>query len=313
MLREQDRERDSDDSESSIAAAYAYNPPPPSPPPQCGTDIGESWVDRAVVKAPSEAEGEGASRTGSKLLPSPPTAAEMSLSVGMASWLRRHSRRMASLHEDLVRATCSCAGGQYLVGQPAGGAGGVAPAGKAGGARSSPRASAVLSVPREVTATSAAATAPGVATTGPHRSTLRPKARGSARAGGPPRVTLVSFARGESHERSLRRMRRAAFADDRLLWGDLELRSDPIFTRHAHAFAALDSLSNRSHGRRPYCAAFKPLMLARAIRQSASPSDYVLWAGTPAEAHTLIAALGAAAEVLVMLRLGAGVGWQGAG
>ena len=96
------------------------------------------------------------------------------------------------------------------------------------------------------------------------------------------RTTLVSFARGDVYEKSLRQMQNAeGFADRKLLWTEQELRRDPIFQQHVGTFELLERYTrNASHDqRRPYCAAFKPLMLLRALRTTCTgPSDYVLWA-----------------------------------
>ena len=81
------------------------------------------------------------------------------------------------------------------------------------------------------------------------------------------RTTLVSFARGDVYEKSLRQMQNAeGFADRKLLWTEQELRRDPIFQQHVGTFERLERYTrNASHDEhRPYCAAFKPLMLLRA-------------------------------------------------
>ena len=95
-----------------------------------------------------------------------------------------------------------------------------------------------------------------------------------------PHITLISFARGEPYETSLQRMRdaRSSFGDaSKLLWTDAELRSDPLFVKHEAAFRELDDIASENGiVHRPFCAAFKPLMLIRAM---ASRSDgYVMWA-----------------------------------
>ena len=64
-----------------------------------------------------------------------------------------------------------------------------------------------------------------------------------------------------------------------LLWGAKELSRDPIFAQQLRASIA-HSRSNVS-SRRPYCAAFKPLVLWRALQQ-ACEGDYVLWADSSA-------------------------------
>jgi len=96
------------------------------------------------------------------------------------------------------------------------------------------------------------------------------------------RITLVSYARGTTFEHSLEGMRNfaASFADEILLWTDEQLRADPLYQAHLARFRVLDDLSTRvKHGRhRPYCTAFKPLMMLRAISQRKSSRDYVLWA-----------------------------------
>ena len=68
-----------------------------------------------------------------------------------------------------------------------------------------------------------------------------------------------------------------------LLWNDSALFDDPLFARFRGAFGNLQEENlNRSDQfwgmkQRPFCAAFKPIILLRAMR-SARKGDYIMWA-----------------------------------
>ena len=94
--------------------------------------------------------------------------------------------------------------------------------------------------------------------------------------------TLVSVAMGEPYESSLQHLSRTAAAagfNRTLLWTRKAFLSDPLAQRHAEELAALDAAarSKRKHPYRPFCAAFKPIALWRAMLES-NEGDYVLWA-----------------------------------
>ena len=90
------------------------------------------------------------------------------------------------------------------------------------------------------------------------------------------RITLVSFAKGASFKKVLDSMRVQAQArfSSTMLWGDDEFLADPLVQKQAEQLRFLDAMP-MPMGRRPYCAAFKPLMLLRALQTTSS--EYVLW------------------------------------
>ena len=94
---------------------------------------------------------------------------------------------------------------------------------------------------------------------------------------GQPAVTLVSAALGPAtYLRPLERFRkswRAGGFNSSLLWTARELHADALYKRFAREFDALA----KHRQRRPYCAAFKPLAILRALLESCD-GDYVLWA-----------------------------------
>eukprot|EP00316_Scyphosphaera_apsteinii_P016369 CAMPEP_0119344648 /NCGR_PEP_ID=MMETSP1333-20130426/107078_1 /TAXON_ID=418940 /ORGANISM="Scyphosphaera apsteinii, Strain RCC1455" /LENGTH=375 /DNA_ID=CAMNT_0007357089 /DNA_START=13 /DNA_END=1141 /DNA_ORIENTATION=- len=97
-----------------------------------------------------------------------------------------------------------------------------------------------------------------------------------------PRVTLVSFADGAVYEKSLHMLRQQVWADRKMLWTDVQLRQDPLFIEHSHLFSKLADITNSypllgHKQQRPYCDAFKPIMILAAMRKSSRPRDYVLW------------------------------------
>jgi len=99
-------------------------------------------------------------------------------------------------------------------------------------------------------------------------------------------ITLVTVGINEPYESSLRAMRH--FARDlgfisTLAWMEKDFLNDPVTRQHMGAFTMLDSYKNESiicstwqQYCRPYCAAFKPVVLMRALRESGG--DYVMWA-----------------------------------
>ena len=107
-----------------------------------------------------------------------------------------------------------------------------------------------------------------------------------------PRFTLCSVAIGqpfESHLEQLRFSAAAAGFDRTMLWKKSDVAAalaDPAFNGSTiAAFNVMDAFFRRYHHKRgtghfsarPYCAAFKPLIMWIALTSSA-PGDYVLWA-----------------------------------
>ena len=107
-----------------------------------------------------------------------------------------------------------------------------------------------------------------------------------------PRFTLCSVAIGqpfESHLEQLRFSAAAAGFDRTMLWKKSDVAAalaDPAFNGSTTAaFGVMDAFFRRYHHKRgtghfsarPYCAAFKPLIMWIALTSSA-PGDYVLWA-----------------------------------
>lgn len=105
-----------------------------------------------------------------------------------------------------------------------------------------------------------------------------------------PRFTLCSVAIFEPYESHLEQLRTSAAAagfDRTMLWKRADVLADPLLSQH-RVKAAFDTMHkfwakyHRKKGTghfsaRPFCAAFKPVIMWRAMLQSA-PGDYVLWA-----------------------------------
>ena len=97
-------------------------------------------------------------------------------------------------------------------------------------------------------------------------------------------VTLISYARGEAYEASLKLMQVAANSStlsELMLWTDKELLEDPLCRQNPEWLAKLETLSyQRLRGRmvRPYCLMVKPLMFLRALQRNLGNGGYVLWA-----------------------------------
>ena len=99
-----------------------------------------------------------------------------------------------------------------------------------------------------------------------------------------PRRMLVSVGIGPAYEASLAPLRTSASTagfDGILLWTEAHLRADPLWAEHAAALEALRLIgmqSRRKHrSSRPYCAAFKPFALWRAM-QGTAEGGHVMWA-----------------------------------
>ena len=99
------------------------------------------------------------------------------------------------------------------------------------------------------------------------------------------RVTLVSVAVGQPFEDSLRRLwdESSALFNRSVLWrGRAEVLDDPLARLYREVFLRLDAEATRrarggKHPFRPFCAAFKPLAIWRALADG-NDGDYVLWA-----------------------------------
>jgi len=83
------------------------------------------------------------------------------------------------------------------------------------------------------------------------------------------------------YERALKEMGEHVWADRKMLWTEEALQRDPLFVEHREAFAELERIAQspelRGHKQwRPYCAAFKPIIILRAMSE-ARKGDYVLW------------------------------------
>lgn len=94
--------------------------------------------------------------------------------------------------------------------------------------------------------------------------------------------TLVSVGIGEPYESSLQHLSRTASPSGfnrTLLWTRKAFMSDPLSQKYSEELGALDAAarSKRKHPYRPFCAAFKPIALLRAMMES-SDGDYVMWA-----------------------------------
>jgi hypothetical protein len=99
-------------------------------------------------------------------------------------------------------------------------------------------------------------------------------------------VALVSVCIGAVFERRISRLRKLAEhmgALETLIWTEADFLSDPIISPHAHKFRSLNGF-NASYLQhftgmqahfRPFCAAFKPAVLLRAMLRW--PLSYVLW------------------------------------
>jgi hypothetical protein len=99
-----------------------------------------------------------------------------------------------------------------------------------------------------------------------------------------PRVTLVSVAIGEPYETSLRKMRGSATGvgfDSTLLWTRREFLADPLAQKHRSALLQMQrnhaARKKRHPYDRPYCGAFKPFVIFRALNQS-EEGEFVMWA-----------------------------------
>ena len=139
------------------------------------------------------------------------------------------------------------------------------------------------------------------------------RGNGSHRVGHrPPRFTLCSVAIGEPYESRLEQLRFSAAAagfDRTLLWKRSDVLADPLFQQSniSAAFDVMDAFFRRYHHKkgtghwsaRPYCAAFKPVIMWRALHSSA-PGDYVLWADASQYARN-ITLLGGLQQAVALL------------
>ena len=139
------------------------------------------------------------------------------------------------------------------------------------------------------------------------------RGNGSHRVGHrPPRFTLCSVAIGEPYESRLEQLRFSAAAagfDRTLLWKRSDVLADPLFQQSniSAAFDVTDAFFRRYHHKkgtghwsaRPYCAAFKPVIMWRALHSSA-PGDYVLWADASQYARN-ITLLGGLQQAVALL------------
>lgn len=98
-----------------------------------------------------------------------------------------------------------------------------------------------------------------------------------------PSFVLVSVGIGQRFERSLERLNQSALAtgfDRVLLWREADLLQDSLALQHREALNSLQREHLRSKAKhsdsRPYCAAFKPLIMWRALVE-ADDDDFVLW------------------------------------
>jgi len=95
-----------------------------------------------------------------------------------------------------------------------------------------------------------------------------------------PCIILVSAAIGQPFESTLEVLRTSAKDagfDDSLLWHEKDILHDPIVREHfPHLFRAIDDVGRNNFPPRPYCNAFKPLAMLRAMLQS-QENDYVMW------------------------------------
>jgi len=97
------------------------------------------------------------------------------------------------------------------------------------------------------------------------------------------RATLVSVAIGPQYEAKFPTLNAAASAggfDAVQLWTESDMMNDPIFREHSSAFRTLHrTVSGYEGGLNhyfPYCGAFKPLALLRALLNSCE-GDYAMW------------------------------------
>ena len=134
----------------------------------------------------------------------------------------------------------------------------------------------------------------------------------SHRAHHRPRFTLCSVAIGEPYESHLEQLRFSAAAagfDRTMLWKRADVLADPLFNQSniSAAFGVMDAFFRRYHHKkgaghwsaRPYCAAFKPVIMWRALLSSA-PGDYVLWADASQYARN-ITLLGGLQQAVALL------------
>jgi hypothetical protein len=62
-----------------------------------------------------------------------------------------------------------------------------------------------------------------------------------------------------------------------LSWDEARLKLDPIFISHRKEFIQLESEAQRAVIFRPYCAAFKPLIIVRALENYVLENEWLLW------------------------------------
>lgn len=94
------------------------------------------------------------------------------------------------------------------------------------------------------------------------------------------RFALVSFAHGRVFEKSMATMAKSARAagfDATFLGSRTTLRQDEVFHRYPAAMEVLDKFQTTHGHQRPFCDAFKPIMLRRAMK-AMREGDYVMWA-----------------------------------
>ena len=127
-----------------------------------------------------------------------------------------------------------------------------------------------------------------------------------------PQFTLCSVAIGEPYESHLEQLRFSAAAagfDRTMLWKKSDVLADPLLNQSniGAAFGVMDAFFRRYHHKkgtghfsaRPYCAAFKPVIMWRALLSSA-PGDYVLWADASQYAQN-ITLLGGLQQAVALL------------
>ena len=110
----------------------------------------------------------------------------------------------------------------------------------------------------------------------------RPRPGVASLPGHQPAIVLVSFASGRNYEVSMSRLHHIAARvgfNRTVGWRRHDFLRDPVVAQHSEAVHALDMMGNGStphKARRPFCAAFKPLLLWRTMQQC-SEGDFVMW------------------------------------
>lgn len=106
-----------------------------------------------------------------------------------------------------------------------------------------------------------------------------------------PKITLVSVAIGRGYVARLDLLERGAVLlgfDRTLLWRDADVSAS--VQAIAETAAKLSEYNKRAPKPRPFCAAFKPLIMLRAFEESRE-GDWVLWADSSAYTNASLAAM----------------------